>query len=191
MISGCSGVATVANPANFLSTGFYPLLIVAELETNLSSVVIDKTKAKVENLVVSPFNIIPENSSVFVMPTIITVRGEKNYSTYYSSMVSNYLMMNSFAIPVTNIEDADFILRSDISESPDRNLGSTFSKISMTIMEQNETPVFYTNVTITSKSDKNFYYYPSKSARPVKELTLYGLEEIFANALPKAFAAKY
>ncbi len=191
-LSGCAStgpVVDVLNPFNFISTGFYPLLIVAELETNLSSIVIDKTEAKIESQVVNPYNILPENASIYVMPAIISVRGETSYSKYYSSMISNYLMLNSFAIPVNNIEDADYVIRVDISESPDRHIGKNFAGLALTIMEINENPVFYTNIKITSKSDKNFYYYPSKSARPVKELTLYGLEKTFEDALPQAFAA--
>ena len=43
------------------------------------------------------------------------------------------------------------------------------------------------NVVVNSKSDKNFYYYPSKAARPVQELTLLGFEELFKSGLPQAF----
>ncbi len=54
-------------------------------------------------------------------------------------------------------------------------------------MEQDERAVFHSNVVVNSKSDKNFYYYPSKAARPVQELTLLGFEELFKSGLPQAF----
>lgn len=190
ILAGCTSVGAAVdmiNPLKFMQTGVYPLIIVAELETNLSSIIIDKTKAKVKDFKFTPYEVLPENSSIFVMPTVLIQNRNKNYDDYYSRMVSNYLKMNHFATPVTDMGKADYILRIDIDESPERRIGENFSKIQMTIMEKNESPVFYSSIDIVSKSDRNFYYYPSKAARPVKELTLYGLEEMFKSGLPQAF----
>jgi len=63
LVSGCNsvgGAVAVVNPLNFTTTGFYPLLIIGELETNLSSLVIDKTRATVVDFNVNPFEVLPE-----------------------------------------------------------------------------------------------------------------------------------
>ncbi len=190
LISGCNsvgGAVAVINPLNFTTTGFYPLLIIGELETNLSSLVIDKTRATVTDFNVNPFEVLPEKSLVYVMPAIITKSYQKTYDTYYSSLISRYLQMNNFAVITNDISKADFILMTTIAESPERRTGTNSSVISISIMEQDERAVFHSNVVVNSKSDKNFYYYPSKAARPVQELTLLGFEELFKSGLPQAF----
>ncbi len=189
-LNGCSlpgDIATVANPLNFFSTGFYPLLIITELETNLSSVFIDKTKAKVKNFSTNPYEILPENSVIFIMPVKMNRASTETWDDYYSNMIKNYIRMNNFAKITDDLENADYVLFAKIAESPEIWNGKNYSNIDITIMERNENPVFFSNIHIESKSDKNFYYRLSKSARPVKELTLYGLEEIFRDGLPQAF----
>ena len=188
LVSGCNSIGVaVVNPLNFTTTGFYPLLIIGELETNLSSLVIDKTRATVADFNVNPFEVLPEKSLVYVMPAIITKSYQKTYDTYYSSLISRYLQMNNFAVITNDISKADFILMTTIAESPERRTGTNSSVISISIMEQDERAVFHSNVVVNSKSDKNFYYYPSKAARPVQELTLLGFEELFKSGLPQAF----
>ncbi len=190
LINGCTtigGGLTMINPLELTTTGFYPLLIIGELEANLSSLVIDKTKAKVADFKVSPFEVLPEKSLIYVMPTAVTKHYHKEYDTYYSSLIGRYLQMNNFAIVTSDIEKADFVLITTISETPDRTIGTNASVISMSIMEKDERPVFHSNIIVTSKSDKNFSYRPTRTARPVTELTLLGFEEIFKDGLPQAF----
>ncbi len=190
LISGCStvgGAVAMVNPLNFTTTAFYPLLIIGELETNLSSLVIDKTKATVVDFNVNPFETLPEKSLIFVMPAVMTQGHQKSYDHYYSSLVKRYIQMNNYAVITDDIAKADFILMVSVTESPERTRGTNSSVIAVSIMEQNERAVFYSQIRVNSKSDENFYYYPSKAARPVKELTLLGFEEIFQSGLPQAF----
>lgn len=190
IVSGCStvgGAVAVINPLNFTNTAFYPLLIIGELETNLSSLVIDKTKAHVEDFSVNPFEVLPEKSLIYVMPEIITKSYEKTYDTYYANLIKRYIQLNNYAVITNDIEKADFILMTNVAESPERRRGTNYSAVSISIMEQNERPVFYSMIKVKSSSDENFYYYPSKAARPVHELTLLGFEEIFQSGLPQAF----
>ena len=114
LVSGCNsigGAVAVVNPLNFTTTGFYPLLIIGELETNLSSLVIDKTRATVADFNVNPFEVLPEKSLVYVMPAIITKSYQKTYDTYYSSLISRYLQMNNFAVITNDISKADYFIR--------------------------------------------------------------------------------
>lgn len=190
VISGCStvgGAVAVINPLNFTNTAFYPLLIIGELETNLSSLVIDKTKAHVEDFNVNPFEVLPEKSLIYVMPAIMTRSYQKSYDTFYSNLVKRYIQLNNFAVVTDDIEKADFVLMTTVAESPERRRGTNSSVVSISIMEKSERAVFYSTIRINSKSDENFYYYPSKAARPVHELTLLGFEEIFQSGLPQAF----
>ena len=67
LVSGCNsvgGAVAVINPLNFTSTGFYPLLIIGELETNLSSLVIDKTFSSVAFISCATFVFGLESNSV-------------------------------------------------------------------------------------------------------------------------------
>jgi len=190
LISGCTtyqGALNLINPLRFVQTGFYPLLIITEIEVGFSSLLIDKTKAKVQSVSINPYEILPEDSTIYIMPSSITVSRKKTYDEYYSNMIKSYFMINNYAIPVTDIESADYILRTDITESFESLRGTNSSVLQITIMEQNEQPVFFSTVVVVSKSDKNFYYYPSKAAKPVKELTILALEETFQQAIPAAF----
>ena len=188
-LTGCGWSAPIAaiNPLNVFSTGTYPLLIIGELETNLSSVFIDKTKARIENVSINPFEVLPENSLVFVMPAIINKKDSKNYDTYYTGLLQRYLAMNNFAKVTTDLDKADFVLMMDISESPEKFTGTNYSVVSVSIVEKDERPVFFSSITVKSSSDRNFYHRPTKAARPVKELTLLGLEETLKVGLPQAF----
>ena len=190
LVQGCtsaSGALAIVNPFNPFNSMFYPLLIVGELETNLSSLVIDKTKVKVVNFKTNPFEVLPERSLLYVMPAIINKNHTKEYDEYYGNMLKNYILMNNFAIVTNDISKADFVLMATITESPERTLGTNFSNVQVSILDVNEKPVFLSSIQLKSSSDRNFYYHPSKSARPVKELTLVGLENIFKSGLPQAF----
>ncbi len=190
LVSGCStvgGAVAMINPLNFTNTAFYPLLIIGELETNLSSLVIDKTKANVVDFNVNPFEVLPEKSLIYVMPAIMMQGYQKSYDNYYSNLVKRFIQLNNYAVVTDDIAKADFILMVNISESPERVRGTNSSIVSISIMEQDERAVFFSQVKVNSRSDENFYYYPSKAARPVKELTLVGFEEMFQSGLPQAF----
>ena len=126
VISGCStvgGAVAVVNPLNFTNTAFYPLLIIGELETNFSSLVIDKTKAHVEDFSVNPFEVLPEKSLIYVMPAIMTRSYQKSYDTFYSNLVKRYIQINNFAVVTEDIEKADFVLMTTVAESPERRRG--------------------------------------------------------------------
>ena len=188
--TGCTtwtGALNVLNPLKFVQTGFYPLVIITEIETSFSSLLIDKTRAQVGIMSINPYEILPEGSKIYVLPSSITTPGKKEYDTYYSNMIEGYFRINNFAEPVKDLTMADYILRTDIMESFSSNYGKNYSTIQVTIMEVNEQPVFFSTIQVVSKSDKNFYYYPAKHAKPVQELTIIAMEETFQKAIPVAF----
>ena len=194
VLSGCYGKSAVTDTVNIfspetaLSTGVWQMAIIAEATTNFSSLIYDKTEAKFDSFAVHPIKMLPTNGKFYIMPAVYTdYYGAKTYDDAYAGIVSNYLIFNGFGSTVKNIEEADYVLIVDVKESPEKMSGRNTSSISISIMELDETPVFYAKTDVYSKSDSNFYYKPSKRAKPVKYLTLKGMERIFEEGLPKAF----
>ena len=182
-------LAMIYNPMLGFETGAWQIAMLVEMNTNFSSLLYDKTDAKFESFAVRPFALLPENCAYYVMPVIYTdYYNTKRYDETYSRMIISYLRLNHYGYIVETPEQADYIIVVDVSESPQTVHGKNSSVISLTIMEPDETPVFFTKASVSSKSDSNFYYQPSKSARPVKYLTLKGFERIFHEALPQAFS---
>ena len=184
-----SDLEMVYNPVIGFKTGAWQIAMLVEMNTNFSSLLYDKTEAKFESFAVRPVTVLPENCSYYIMPVIYTdPYGTKRYDDTYSRMIASYLRLNNFGYAAETLEKADYIVVVDVIESPQKSNGKNSSAIALTIMEPDETPVFFTKAFVTSRSDGNFYYQPSKSARPVKYLTLKGFERIFHEALPQAFS---
>ncbi|MDR0454853.1 MAG: hypothetical protein LBH05_08585 [Deferribacteraceae bacterium] len=179
----------VYNPVVGLSTGAWQVAALVELNANFSSLLYDKTDAKFEKFTVRPFQILPENCAFYIMPVIYTdPYSAKRFDETYSRIIASYFKLNNYGYTVDSPDEADYVIVLDITESPQMFHGKNSSLIELTIMEPDETPVFFTKTFVSSKSDKNFYYQPSKSARPVKYLTLKGFERILYEALPQAFS---
>ena len=183
-----SDLEMVYNPVVGFKTGAWQIAMLVEMNTNFSSLLYDKTDAKFESFAVRPFTVLPESCAYFVMPVIYSdPNNPKRYDETYTRMIASYLRLNNYGYTVKTPDEADYIIVVDVTESPQVTYGKNKSVISITIMEPDETPVFFTRTAVISKSDSNFYYQPSKSARPIKYLTLKGFERIFHEALPQAF----
>lgn len=177
--TGCSALgsaATIVAPLASLDT-----------DINISSVFYDKTRPYIVKNEIAPIAIVPERSLVYVMPAIINKNHEKFYDEYYSSMIKNYLSINNLAEIVDDIAKADFIVMTQIAESPEKRIGKNFSNIVLSILEHDERSVFYTRVQVESRSDENFYHRPSRAARPVSQLSEMAMNKIFKTNLPRAF----
>ncbi len=184
-----SDLEMVYNPVMGIETGAWQIALLVEMNTNFSSLLYDKTDARFESFAVRPFQVLPENCAYYIMPVIYTdPYNAKQYDETYSRMIESYLRFNNYGYTVDSPNKADYIIVVDVAESPQTVHGKNSSAIALTILEPDETPVFFTKTTVISKSDSNFYYQPSKSARPVKYLTLKGFERIFHEALPQAFS---
>lgn len=184
-----SDLEKVYNPKKGFETGLWQAAIIAEATTNFSSLLYDKTEAQVDSFTVHPMALLPDNAGFYIMPVIYTdTYNKKTYDDGYSRMIGSYLVMNGFGRAVSSMEEADYVMVVNVSESPEKFYGTNTSTVMLSIMEPDETPVFYAKTAIHSNSDKNFYYRPSKGAKSVKYLTLKGFEKIFEEALPQAFS---
>jgi hypothetical protein len=186
--SKVSDLEMIYNPVTGIETGAWYAIALVEMNTNFSSLLYDKTEAKFEGQSVMPLQQLPRNMVYYILPTIYTDHyGEKSYDTLYPTMMKNYLLFNNYGTVTEYVEAADYIIMVNVMESPQVMMGTNRTSISVSIMQQDETPVFHAATSVMSKSDKNFYYYPSKEARPVKYLTMKGFEWIFSEAVPQAF----
>jgi hypothetical protein len=191
---GCANPAgnlsMVYNPIHGIESGFWPMLLLVEMNTNFSSLIYDKTEARFETFAVRAFQMLPDNSKYYIMPVIyMDAHNNKRYDYTFSRIIGSYLKFNGYGVAVSSLEDADYVIVVDVVESPELNFGKNTSSIGLTIMDIDETPVFFVSTIVSSRSDRNFYYRPSRWARPVKYLTLKGFERIFVEALPQAFSS--
>ena len=97
---------------------------------------------------------------------------------------------------MTDPRDAEYIIVANIKESLSKFYGTNSSTVSLSIMDKFDLPIFLADIRVESKSDRNFWYYETKKARPVDQLTMKALTKIMADGLPKvhgeeAFLAAY
>lgn len=183
-----SDLELVYNPIRGLETGTWQMALIVEATTNFSSLLYDKTEAKFDSFTVHSFQVLPQGASYYIMPAICTNEKGKSYDDAYINIMASYLRLNAYGKKAATPEEADYIIVIEIAESPEKFHGVNSSTVSVSIFEPDENPVFYVKAAVQSKSDSNFYYYPSKGARPVKYLTLKGFEKIFHEGIPQAFS---
>ena len=180
-------VYSSANEIISRQTGMLAVLLIVEAQTNVSSLLIDKTKPKAVNFRVSDHRQLPEFATYYIMPAKVTSAGQIIYDESYSRMVKNYIFLSERGDITQNIEQADYIVFVEIDESGQALLGTNSSKATITFFNQLDIPEFYTTVTIKSSYDENFFYFPSKHARPVKYLTMQAMGKLFEHGVPKAY----
>jgi len=78
------------------------------------------------------------------------------------------IILNKLGDVVSTPEDANFIVITYLNESFERRYGVNSSNIEISILDVDNKPVMYTKVTSLSKSDENFFYFPTKTAKSVK-----------------------
>lgn len=192
ILSACTSkkdIEMLYNPVKGIESGAWQIALLVEANTNFSSLLYDKTEAKIDSFSSKAFMMLPDDGYYYIMPTIgRDDYGKIVYDEGYSKLIANYIRLNGYGISVEHLEDADYIIMANVEESFERVFGTNTSSVTITILEPDETVVYYSKVDVKSSSDKNFYYYPSKSAKPVKYLTLKGFEKIFKDGMPQAFS---
>lgn len=168
------------------STGFIYALVAVEINTNVSSLLIDKTKEKIVSYKSQVAKKLTPGEFIYVIPPRI-YNGEKySFDDDLGRMITNYLAMGKYAIPVTDIKDADYVVVTNIKQSLSKFYGTNYSEISFSILNKMDMPVYVASIRVESKSDRNFWYFPAKKAMPVAKLTIKGLAHIMAEGLPEA-----
>ncbi len=213
MITGCAGALTspvesvvapvtkplesaVSSSAGFVgdsvsiflkTSGFTYILLAAEMNANVSSLVIDKTKEKIVDYKSQVSNKLTKGSFFFfVIPPKISNGETFVYDEEMGRMIRNYLTLAKYGVPVSNPADAEYIVVTNVRESLSKTYGLNYSEISLSIVDKLDIPTYVASIRVESKSDRNFWYYATKRAKPVKQLTMKGMTHIMANGMPDA-----
>jgi len=168
------------------TAGYTYMLLAIELNTNMSSLLIDKTKEKIVSYQSQVARKLTPGSFFFVIPPKVTNGETFVYDDEMGRMIRNYLTLGKYGIPVSNPMDAEYIIVINVKESLSKTYGLNYSEISFSINDKLDTPVYLASIRVESKSDRNFWYYATKKAKPVTELTMKGMTHIMAEGLPDA-----
>jgi hypothetical protein len=183
---GIDGVGGAVNKFFKPSTGYLLLLAVLEINTNMSSLIIDKTKEKVVGYQSHVAKKIEPGKFLYVIPPKITNGETYVFDEEMGRAIRNFLAIGKYGIPVTRFQDAEYIVVTNIDESLSKRYGTNYSEVNLSIVDKMDIPVYAASVRVESKSDRNFWYYPTKEARPVQQLTVKGLGKIMSEGLPEA-----
>lgn len=171
------------------SRGYLIVAALIEMNSNFSSLLYDKTKASFENYVYADYgNKIPKRKfKYYVQPERVTRPGEVTYNDVIKTIIERVIILNKLGDVVSTPEDANFIVITYLNESFERRYGENSSNIEISILDIDNRPVMYTKVTSMSKSDENFFYFPTKTAKSVKYLTVKGLGYLLDKSFSKLF----
>jgi|Wag4MinimDraft_11_1082651.scaffolds.fasta_scaffold00037_19 hypothetical protein len=189
-LTGCSGVQTTLEDTYDLldsSTGFVYFAALVEVNSNFSSLLYDKTKADYKNYTAKYYEKLPIGKKYFVMTAKIIGIDKTVYTNEYTEAMKNFIRLNKLGTITDSPEKADIIVVTNIENSFNRNYGENFSKVSITFFKPDNTIVFYTKVKSVSRSDRNFFYHPTKKARPVEYLAVKGFERLINKSFEKLY----
>lgn len=168
------------------TAGYTYMLLAIELNSNFSSLLIDKTKEKIVGYQSQVAKKLTPGSFFFVIPPKVTDGETYFYDDDMGRMIRNYLTVGKYGIPVSNPDDAEYIIVTNIRESLSKSYGLNYSEIALSIVDKLDIPAYVATIRVESKSDRNFWYYATKKAKPVKALTMKGMAHIMAEGLPDA-----
>ncbi|MCB4203369.1 hypothetical protein LF845_00170 [Deferribacterales bacterium Es71-Z0220] len=190
-IYGCSALKTNVNDATDLvfsaDTGVLLMAALIEMNTNFSSLIYDKTKAKFKDYSFVANKKIELKKRFFVIPPK-NYLGEYDFET--KRLVENVIVLNKLGEVTQEAELADYVIILNFDESITKVFGENFIREEITVFDKNDAIVSHMAVTVLSKSDSNFFYFPGKAARPVSYLKIKGLEYLIDKTFPKVFDMK-
>ncbi len=170
-----------------LNTGYFLVLASIEINSNISSLLIDKTKEKIASYNSAAAKTLEPGRFIYIVPPRITDSGGKyHFDTELKRQLANFLAMGKYAIPVDDINQAEYIAVMNVKESFEKRHGTNSSNVSFSIMNKLDMPIFISSVRVESSSDRNFWYYSEKDALPVRALTMKGISYILTKGLPEA-----
>lgn len=188
-MTGCSSSAVENSVSKVFSgsTGYVYVASLIEIKSNFSSLLYDKSKAKPENFHEMGYAKIGQDAVLHVLPVRVITPYESYYDEGTKTILKNYIVLNKFGKVTENSQDNDYFVMATIKESLQTTFGKNVSHIEVTIVDRDNVPYYFTTVEMVSRSDKNFWYYPHKAAKPVSYLTLRGFDHILKSSLNKAF----
>lgn len=170
-----------------LDSGILYILFALEANTNISSLFFDKTKEKVVSFHASAHEVLPEGRTYYIIPPKVTRDGRTFFDEEAGRLIRNYIQLSGFGKVTPYIQNADYIIVSRFRESIDRGHYKNDSTVVLNIMHKNDIPLFSSVIRLESKADANFWYHPTRNAIPSSTLSMKGLGQIFAVALPQAY----
>lgn len=180
MKDGANDVADLLDP----SAGLWYIAILTEMNSNFSSLIYDKTRVKFSDYRFTKSASIKVGKNFFIIPPVDRMG---NYDIGYKHLMENVITLNKLGTISNSVEDADYILVLKIDDNVSKYFGKNFTYVEISIFDANQNLVNFASVNVSSKSDKNFFYFPSKPAKPVSLLKLKGLEYVIKNSFPKIF----
>lgn len=193
VLFGCSNVVTkntFNNTQNLIlkpNSGFLLMAALIEMNTNFSSLIFDKTKAKFEDYRVSVSDKIVADSKIFVIPPK-DISGE--YDFEIKSLMENIISLNKLGTLAKSAEDADYIMILNFEESVTKIFGKNFIREEITVFNNHNAVISNATVTVFSNSDENFFYFQTRPARPVSYLKIKGLQYLIEKSFPEMFKFK-
>lgn len=180
MKDGANEVADVLKP----SAGIWYVAILTEMNSNFSSLIYDKTRAKFSDYKFTKSAFIKTGKNFFIIPPIDRMG---DYDISYKNLMENIISLNKLGTISNSAEDADYILVLKIDDNVSKYFGKNFTYVEISIFDANKNLVTFSSVNVYSKSDENFFYFPSKPAKPVSYLKVKGLEYVIKKSFPKVF----
>lgn len=170
-----------------LDSGVLFVLLSLEANSNISSLIFDKTKEKVTTFYAQAYETLPIGKTYYILPARITREGRTYYDEETGRMMRNYFQLSKLGRVTDKIQQADYIIVSRINEGVQRSYDKNSSTVVLSIMTKSDIPVFSSVITLESKADINFWYYPTKNAIPSSTLSMKAMGQMFAVALPRAY----
>ena len=171
----------------WLGTELAVMSSLTEVNSNFSSLLFDKTKAKKESFFESKYDNLTSNPIIYVLPVKIETPNGFHYDNSMQLVLKNYIKENKFGEITESHKTANYHLVAKVKETLNSSFNKNSSYIEITLLDINNKPYFFTKVKMISKSDRNFFYFPRKESKPVSYLTIKGFKYILEKSLYKAF----
>lgn len=184
-----SAASSLLEPITKPSQGFIITAALIELNSNFSSLIYDKTDASYKDYVYSDYgnHLLYDKFKYYILPEKITKSGEISYNETVKTIIERVIIVNKVGEVVHDPKKADFIIFTSVSESFEKKFGENSVDMEISILDKSNKPIMFTKVKAISRSDENFFYFPAKSAKSVKYLTVKGLEYLMNKSFSKLF----
>lgn len=181
--------SSLLEPITKPSQGFIVTAALIEMNSNFSSLIYDKTDASYKDYVYSDYGnkIRYDKFKYYILPEKITRSGEISYNETVKTIIERVIMLNNVGNIVDDPKKADFIVITSIVESFEKKFGENNVDIEISMLDKSNKPIMFTRVKAVSRSDENFFYFPGKSAKSVKYLTVKGMDYLMNKSFSKFF----
>lgn len=181
--------SALLEPIRKPSQGFIITAALIDINSNFSSLIYDKTDASYKDYVYSDYSnhLRYDKFKYYILPEKVTKSGEISYNETLKTIIERVIIVNKLGEIVDDPKKADFIVITSVFESFEKKFGENSVDMEISMLDKSNKPIMFTRVKTVSRSDDNFFYFPSKSAKSVKYLTVKGLEYLINKSFSKLF----